>query len=209
MQESPLPDRPPHLDPTSWGRLIDSLDIASIFVVIDSWLGSKLERALDVEDIWQETLWQGWRDREQHQWRNLAAYRAWLLSIAHNRVRDAARTINRKKRGSEHQTAPFSALAGNDSVSGYLPPMSTTPSRVAGHRERAMVMATALGTLAEDLRAVVHLRLFEEVPMRDVATQLAIPLSTAKERLLRGVTRYRERLRTLLGDDSQQSTDPT
>lgn len=205
----PQPDRPPHLDPSSWGRLIDSLDVASIFVVIDSWLGSKLERMVAVEDIWQETLWMSWRDREQHQWRNLATYRAWLLSIAQNRVRDAARNLNRKKRGGEHQIAGFSDLAGNDSVSGYLPPGSTTPSRVAGHRERALVMAQALATLAPELRAVVHLRLFEELPMREVAARLDIPLSTAKERLLRGVTCYRQRLRTLVSGDSQPSTDPS
>lgn len=205
----PKPDRPPHKDPSSWGRLIDSLDVAAVFVVIDSWLGSKLERLVAAEDIWQETLWLSWRDREQHQWRNLANYRAWLLSIAQNRVRDAARNLNRKKRGGEHQIAGFSDLAGNDSVSGYLPPGSTTPSRVAGHRERAQVMAQALAALPPELRGVVHLRLFEELPMREVAERLQIPLSTAKERLLRGVTRYRDRLRSMLSSDSQASTDPS
>ena len=37
--------------------------------------------------------------------------------------------------------------------------------------------------------------------MREVAEQLGLPLSTAKERLLRGVTRYRHRLRQMLGSD--------
>jgi DNA-directed RNA polymerase specialized sigma24 family protein len=65
-------------------------------------------------------------------------------------------------------------------------------------------MEIALEHLAPELRAIVQLRLFEEIPMREVAAQLDLPLSTAKERLLRGVTRYRERLRQLLGGDASE-----
>ena len=198
------PNAAPHRDPTTWGQLVESLDIASIFVVLGSWLGPKLRSEVSVEDIWQETLWCSWRDREQHQWQNLSAWRAWLLSIARNRVRDTARTSGRSKRGGDHTTSPFSLLAERDSVSSLLPPGSTTPSRVAGFRERARAMETALQSLDDELRVVVHLRLFEEVPMRDVAEQLALPLSTAKARLLRGVTRYRHRLRQLLGSDDDE-----
>ena len=187
----------PHRDPTEWGRLVESLDIASIFVVIGSWLGAEAS----VEDLWQETLWCSWRDREQHEWRNLSAWRTWLLSIARNRVRDAGRTAGRTKRGGDHTIASFSLLAERESVSSLLPPGSTTPSRVAGFRERARAMEIALEGLDPELRTIVHLRLFEEVPMREVAEQLGLPLSTAKERLLRGVTRYRHRLRQMLGSD--------
>ncbi len=208
MDPSPPPEQPPHRDPTSWGRLIDSLDAASIFVVIQNSIGTRLERLVAVEDIWQETLWLSWRDREQHEWRGLGAYRAWLLSIARHRVADAARSLGRKKRGGDHETAPFSDLAGGDSVSGFLPPGSTTPSRIAGHRERAQLMQQALDALPEDLRDLVRLRLFEEIPVREAAAQLGIPLSTAKERLLRGVTRYREHLRTRLGGGSESSSEP-
>lgn len=198
----------PHQDPTEWGRLVESLDIASVFVVLSTWIGPKLRGQVAIEDIWQETLWCSWRDRQQHEWRNLSAWRAWLLSIARNRVRDAGRTFGRTKRGGEHHTEAFSTLAERESVSSLLPPGSTTPSRVAGFRERAQAMEQALDHLEPDLRAVVQLRLFEEVPMRDVATQLGLPLSTAKERLLRGVTRYRHRLRQLLGSDEGSGGAP-
>ena len=194
------PHAEPHRDPTEWGRLVESLDVASIFVVIGTWLSPKLRAEVSAEDIWQETLWCSWRDREQHAWKSLSAWRSWLLSIARNRVRDAGRSAGRTKRGGEHHIAPFSHLTA-DSVSALLPPGSTTPSRVAGFRERARAMERALDGLDGDLRTVVQLRLFEEVPMRAVAEQLGLPLSTAKERLLRGVTRYRHRLRQLLGSD--------
>ena len=187
----------PHHDPTSWGRILNRLDIASIFVVLSSWLGPRLRRHLTVEDIWQETLWAAWRDREQHEWRDLHSFRTWLLSIAKNRIRDAARGLSRTKRGGDHEVAPFSTLAGSGSVSGMLPARSTTPSRVAGHQERAIVMETALSKLPSELAAVVRMRLFEELPTRVVAQRLGLPLSTAKERLLRGVSLYRRYLHEL------------
>lgn len=197
------PGRSPHRDATGWGRLVESLDVAGIFVVIDNWLSDRVRAQVSPEDVWQETLWCSWRDREQHDWRGLSAWRAWLLSIAHNRVRDLGRTLGRTKRGGDHQIAPFSLLT-QDSVSALLPPGSTTPSRVAGLRERANAMQQALAELEPDLREIVRLRLFEEVPMREVAARLELPLSTAKERLLRGVTRYRNALRHLLGDHGSE-----
>ena len=163
--EDPRPAAQPHRDPTEWGRLVESLDIASIFVVVSGWLSARVRAEVAVEDIWQETLWCSWRDRDQHDWRNLAAWRAWLLSIAKNRVRDAGRSAGRTKRGGEHQTQPFSHLT-DESVSTLLPPGSTTPSRVAGFRERARAMEAALESLDDGLQRVVRLRLFEEIPMR-------------------------------------------
>lgn len=205
IRDEPPAAAQPHRDPTEWGRLVESLDVAGIFVVIGSWLGERLRAAVAVEDIWQETLWCSWRDREQHDWQNIAAWRAWLLSIARNRVRDAARTAFRDKRGGDRLTAPFSLLADGGTVSQFLPPGSTTPSRIAGVRERMQAMEQALDSLEPPLRAVVQLRVFEEVPMREAAAQLGLPLSTAKERLLRGVTQYRLRLRQLLGGSEHEA----
>jgi len=200
-EQKQLQQAAPHRDPTEWGQLVESLDVASIFVVIGSWLSPKLRPVTSVEDIWQDTLWCSWRDREQHEWQNISAWRRWLLSIARNRIRDAGRTENRIRRGGAAQTAPFSVLAEHDSISSLLPAGSTTPSRVAGLHERARALEQALNSLQEDLRSIVKLRLFEEVPLREVAAQLDLPLSTTKERLLRGVTRYRHALRQLLGND--------
>lgn len=191
----------PHREPSGWGNIIATLDVASMFVVIGGWMGDKLKRQHTVEDVWQETLWQVWRDRNQHEWQGIAAYRAWLLSIAKNRIRDAGRSLSRKKRGGEGVAVSFSEMATSGTISGLLPHGSTTPSQTVGHRERALVMEQVLAALDPDLEAVVRLRLFEELPMKDVADKLEIPLSTAKARLLRGVTRYRSCLEERMGSD--------
>ncbi|MCC7064676.1 MAG: sigma-70 family RNA polymerase sigma factor [Planctomycetes bacterium] len=197
----------PHQDPTSWGRLIDSIDAANVFVLVGSWLGPKARLEVSVEDIWQETLWMAWRDRHQHAWQNLSRYRAWLLGIARNRVQDIVRNLGRQKRGGGVLTSSFSTFGGIDTVGGYLPPQSTTPSRTASHLERARILERALLTLEEPLRDLVRLRLFEELSTQEAAERLGVPLSTAKERFVRGTQQYRAELQRLLGGDEDSTAE--
>lgn len=201
MSATPEPPAP-HLDPTTWGRLVDTLDPAPILVVIGSWIGPDARREVAVEDVWQETLWMAWRDRHQHDWQGLGRYRAWLLGIAHNRVREAVRKFARKKRGGGTALTRFSELGGHETVDGYLPPQSTTPSRTATHLERARVLEQVLLSLEEPLRDVVRLRVFEEVSLVESAQRLGLPLSTFKDRLVRGLRSYRRELQRRLGPES-------
>lgn len=208
MPPAPEPAAP-HLDPTSWCRLVDNLDAATIFVVIGGWLGPDVRAEVSVEDVWQETLWMAWRDRQQHQWQGLSRYRSWLLGIAHNRVREVVRGLSRLKRGGTRPTARFSDLGGSDTVDGYLPPRSTTPSRTASHLERARVLEHALAALDEPLRDAVRLRVFEELPLLDSAAQLGVPLSTFKDRLVRGLREFRRELQRRLGPDAPEPREPS
>jgi len=208
MRAAPEPPAPHH-DPTTWCRLVDSLDAATIFVVIGSWLGPDVRAEVSVEDVWQETLWMAWRDRQQHEWQSLSRYRSWLLGIAHNRVRETVRAQSRMKRGGTRPTARFSDIGGADTVDGYLPPQSTTPSRTASHLERARVLEHALVALDEPLRDVVRLRVFEEVPLTESAARLGLPLSTFKDRLVRGLRDYRRELQRRLGPDAQEPREST
>ena len=66
-------------------------------------------------------------------------------------------------------------------------------------------MREALGSLPSELGAVVRLRLFEELPLREVAEQLGISLSTARRRLFLGAERYREKLEQELASRSREA----
>ena len=59
-----------------------------------------------------------------------------------------------------------------------------------------------------DLREVVRLRLFEELSSQATAVALQIPLSTAKERFVRGTQKYRDALQRLLGRDDSTGAAP-
>jgi RNA polymerase sigma factor (sigma-70 family) len=208
MPPTPEPAAP-HLDPTTWSRLIDSIDAAPIFVVIAGWLGPDARLHVSVEDVWQETLWMAWRDRRQHEWEGLTKYRAWLLGIAKNRIRDLVRSIGTKKRGGTSPTARFSDLGGGDTVDGYLPPRSTTPSRVASHVERASMLERALNVLDEPVREVVRVRVFEELPVKEGAERLGIPVGTFRDRLARGLKAYRDELHRRIGPDQASAPEPS
>ena len=200
-RDTRMPELQTHKDPAAWPKLIQELGVETILVVISSWMSQRIRRHQGVEDIWQEALCMAWRDRDQHEWRGIRQFRAWLLSIARNRFRDAAAWSEAKKRGGTNPATPFSALchSANGSVSGLLPPGTTTPSRVACHVERVEAMKKALDTLPEPSRQVLWLYLFEERPMPEVADTVGVTLSSARRLFHQGSKVYRARLEQQLG----------
>ena len=80
-----LPD-----DSRGWEQLIESLGPASLLVAIEARMSSELRARLSAEDLLQDTLLHLWRDRERIEWRGARAFRTLVLSMADNRIRDAA-----------------------------------------------------------------------------------------------------------------------
>ncbi|MCB9883131.1 MAG: sigma-70 family RNA polymerase sigma factor [Planctomycetes bacterium] len=189
----------PNLDVARWDHLIESIGPDSILVVIAGWMGAKLRQVVTPEDVWQETLLQAWRDRETHRWENLKKFRSWILAIARNRIHDTAEHLGARKRGGGNAAAHFSSLVDSRSpgVSAILPGRSTTPSRIASHRERATLMEAALDTLPEDQQVIVRRYLFEEQPMERIAADLELAVSTAWYRFRKGSERYARELASL------------
>lgn len=163
-----------------------------MIVLISRWMGPAVRSQCTAEDIWQEALAAAWRDREKHEWRGVREYRAWLLEIAKNRVRDFARRQQAQRRGGGEGAALFSELQGGRSfsLSALLPHGSTTPSRVAHHNEQARLMEQALASLPGELEPLVRMHLFEERTMEDIAAELGIGLSAAWYRFRKGSERY-------------------
>ncbi len=193
---------PMHLNPISWDQLIEGLGPASCIVVIDSWMGRQLSGQIAAEDIWQEALYLSWRDREQHEWRDVRAYRRWLLEIARNRVHDHARRFSALKRGGGNRPALFSEMGLEEgaTLSGLLPGGSTTPSRVASTNERASQMRQALAQLPEDQATLLRMHLFEEREITEIAAEQEIGLSAAWYRFRQGSEAYARILGQQLSD---------
>ena len=198
----PDPALDPHEDPEAWPRLIDDLAAEAILVLISGWMGPWLKQEMSPEDLWQETLCLAWRDREQHAWQDLASYRRWVLGIARNRVREAVTHHKAQKRGGGHRPVLLSVMATDGSedrsASGFLPANSETPSRIAHLRDRARVMETALDSLPEEYGDALRLRIFEQLPLKEVAGQLGVSLATTKKRVYLAAELYRNALREVL-----------
>ena len=191
-------------DPRDWERLIESLGPASLIVAIEGRMSAELLARTSADDILQETLLHLWRDRGSIEWRGPKSFRSLVLSIASNRIRDAADVEGAQKRGGG--SAPVSLDASTSGGSrprhGGAPASSTTPSRLAIRREQVAAMQRALLELPGELRDVVRLRAFEQLPLEDIAQRLGLGVEAVRHRFRKGSAQYARRLRAL--DSSSQ-----
>ncbi len=106
----------------------------------------------------------------------------WLFTIAANKARDAMRKRSRK------QAAPLDAtIAGSqDQRTSYADLM---PSNIPSPDESLMNLETRQGVekivrnMPENLRTVLLLNYFHEIPYKEIAEMLGVPLGTVKSRL--------------------------
>jgi RNA polymerase sigma-70 factor (ECF subfamily) len=109
--------------------------------------------------------------------------RAFLIRLAHNQAIDFIRRRDTRDRSKENFAA--------EKISLFAP--AAQPD-VKFFREE---LARALGELPEDQRAVVHLKLWEELTFEQIAEALEISPNTAASRYRYGLDKLRDRLRPL------------
>jgi RNA polymerase sigma-70 factor (ECF subfamily) len=130
------------------------------------------------EDLFQET-WVRVLERG-HQYNAKNKFESWLFTIARNLVIDVSR---RKK------IASLDDMGDPDSEQSYDPPddkaQSALQMLVARENEKAVQLS--LLKIAPYYREVLLLRFQEELPLEEIATVLATPISTVKSRLYRGL----------------------
>jgi len=194
--------------PLVWDRLIQATGPGSLIVVIRARMSRALQLRYTPEDMLQETLLHAWRDRSRMEWRGVASFRRWLISIAENRLRDLAEYEGAEKRGAGRAPVPFSGCGdseGNQVWQNAGPAQNTTPSRVALAREQAEVMQLALDALPEEWREVVRLRLFEDLTLEEVAECLGIGVSGVRHRFRKGAAAYHRKLAGAMASRSSQT----
>ncbi len=193
-------------DPSAWEELVESLNPSSLLVVIESRMSALLRGRLAAEDVLQESLLHAWRDRQQFRWEGPKAFRAWLLRIIDHRIHDAADRERALKRGGGVRPMPLTGPVGGAVPAAIV--RSTTPSRLAMHREQAAAMAGALESLPMDVREVVRLRLFEQVSVEEIAGRLGIGVAAVRHRFRRGAAQFRREMLTCLASQSQGTERP-
>lgn len=197
MQNTGNPDfsAPDFNDPKAWWMCIEAAAPATLLVIIQSRLGA-VASVTDAEDILQETYLKAWQAKARLEWRGHKAFRSWLLTLADHCIADRKDHVHAARRD-VGRTVRIDWQGDNGSNS-EIPAGSTTPSRVAMHRERAAAIRSALEQLPDEVREVIRLRLIEQMEMREVAEQLSLPLTTVQHRCRRGAVLFRDRLREVI-----------
>ena len=135
----------------------------------------------DTRDVLQEIFTR--LAREPGLLRGARDERAFLIRLAHNAAIDFMR-----RRGTRQK---YHEQFGEEELSIFA--ADENPD-VAAFRES---LSRALAELPEDQRAVVHLKLWENLTFEQIATALNIPPNTAASRYRYGIDKMRERLRPI------------
>ena len=109
--------------------------------------------------------------------------RAFLVRLAHNAAIDLMRRRGTRDQAKENFAAEM--------ISPFAP--TSDPDEIVFREE----LAAALGELPADQRAVVHLKLWDDLTFEEIAAALGIPPNTAASRYRYGLDKLRERLRPL------------
>lgn len=112
-------------------------------------------------------------------------FRPWVFQIAHNRILNELR-----RRGRQPQLVEDS----KDLEMVDLPDPAPNPAEIVGRREERATMRAAVDALPPTQRRVVDLAFFEDLTYEQVATELHLPLGTAKTRIRAGLQRLRTNL---------------
>lgn len=140
-------------------------------------IGAKLPQRLQatqaVEDILQQTFFQAFRDIRRFVPQHSGAFGDWLGRIAENRLLDAIKQHDRRKRGGGW--GRLDAL-GSDSclmpILDWIAGAETPPSTAAARSEAVHALQVALAGLEQDQREAIRLRLLEGCSLEETAEAL-------------------------------------
>jgi len=121
--------------------------------------------------------------------------RGWLYQVARRRCIDVQRQ--------RHDAAPPAARAARrvqPSFDHAVDPL-TTPAGKALKLDRAAHVLAVLQELDEDLRSVIVMRYFQDLPRQEIAEALGLTLAGTKARLTRALEALRQKLQQF--DDSR------
>lgn len=129
----------------------------------------------------------------------------WLYTIAANKARDALRSRSRR------QAAPLDAqMSNSDDATTYadlMPSNIPAPDESILNLEVRQTVQNIVRDMPEDLRNVLILSYFQELPYKEVAEILDLPLGTVKSRLHTAVKHFAQKWKSQavrLGHEKQE-----
>jgi RNA polymerase sigma-70 factor, ECF subfamily len=115
------------------------------------------------------------------------SFRPWLYTIAANKARDYLRGRGRRTEQSLDAHGPDDDRPGQiDSVASE----GASPVEAAGAEETKQTVRVLISRMPENLRLILMLGYYEQLPYADIAEILGIPIGTVKSRLHAAVTQF-------------------
>ena len=153
----------------------------------------RLSDPVQAEEVVVETLYEVWTHASRFS--GQSSIRTWVLGIARHKLLDKLRERYRHRHESldDEDTPQADAMEGaeTDAPEGF--------ERVAQREHRDMI-AHCAGKLPEDQREALHLALYEDLPLADIARVQSCPENTVKTRLFHARRKMKECLQRLFKD---------
>jgi RNA polymerase sigma-70 factor (ECF subfamily) len=162
-----------------------------------------LVRAL-AEDVFQETFLQVHRSAGMFD--PAKRFKPWLYTVAANKARDAIRTRKRYK------AAPLDAAVGSASDDGasfadLMPADIPLPEENLMNLETQRAVQELVSEMPDDLRLVLSLAYFQNLPYKEISDILDIPVGTIKSRMHKATRLFAEKYRGWVDRQTRPSTD--
>jgi len=152
----------------------------------------------DAQDVLQDALVRAFEKLDQFQ--GESSFYTWIYRISVNLALSEYRKHRQRghDRKSDPSTFSLAAEPADDSP-------ETDPAFAMERVERELLVQSALNELAPDHRAVVVLKDFDGRRYEEIAALLEIPVGTVRSRLHRARGELRDRLRSLVDEESGHS----
>jgi len=137
------------------------------------------------EDVFQDTFLQVYRSASTVD--HARPFRPWLFTVAANKARDALR--RQKRHTAASLDAPV-ASANQDSQGSYVDLIKSevpSPDEISMNLETRQAVQSIVEQLPDNAREVLSLSYFQELPHKEIAEILALPLGTVKSRMHKAV----------------------
>jgi RNA polymerase sigma-70 factor (ECF subfamily) len=156
------------------------------------------DRAL-AEDVFQEAFLQVHRSAGMFD--TSRRFKPWLYTVAVNKARDAMRS------GKRHKAAPLDATVGDDgkgaSFADLLPADIPLPEEDLLNLETRRAVQDLITEMPDDLRVVLTLAYFQNLPYKEISDILDIPVGTIKSRMYKATRLFAEKYRNWIEQQSR------
>ena len=164
---------------------------------IENKMPQKHRGSFSAEDVLQDVLFDIHRDLSSFSPQAGASFYSWCYRVADNRLLDAIRRFERKKRGGDlKKVEGASEQSGADFIKA-VPGNVTSPSVRVVRKEKAQALHKALEDLPENQREALKMRFLENRSQNSIAGRLAVTQAAVEGLLKRGKHKLADMLASL------------